>query len=67
MCVCVCVCVCVCLYNLVLKITKGTWEKCGIKTGKYYNEKEDIIDSWNKVSDFKIQLRHSNIYRIALE
>ena len=26
---------------MVLKITKETWEKCGIKTIKYYTEKED--------------------------
>ena len=34
---------------------------------KYYNEKEDIIDWWNKMSDFEIQLGHSSIYNIALE
>ena len=27
---------------MVLKITKETWEKCGIKTVKYYNGKEDM-------------------------
>ena len=52
---------------MVLKITKETWEKCGIKTVKYYNEKEDMIELWNKMSDIEIQLRHSNIYHIALE
>ena len=26
---------------MVLKITKESWEKCGIKTVKSYNEKED--------------------------
>ena len=52
---------------MVLKITKETWEKCGIKTVKYYNEKEDIIELWNKMSDIEIQLRHSNIYDIALK
>ena len=52
---------------MVLKITKETWEKCGIKTIKHYNEKEDIIELWNKMSDIEIQLRHSNIYHIALE
>ena len=52
---------------MVLKITKETWEKCGIKTVKYYNEKEDIIELWNKMSDIEIQLRHSNIYYIAFE
>ena len=34
----------VCIYKMGLKITKETWEKRGIKTVKYYNEKEDIIE-----------------------
>ena len=52
---------------MVLKITKKTWGKCGIKIIKHYNEKEDIIELWNKMSDIEIQLRHSNIYDIALK
>ena len=52
---------------MILKLTKETWEKCGIKTIKHYNEKEDIIELWNKMSDIEIQLRHSNIYDIALK
>ena len=52
---------------MVLKITKETWGKCGIKTVEYYYEKEDLIELWNKMSDIEIQLRHSNIYHIALE
>ena len=52
---------------MVLKITKETWEKCGIKTIKHYNEKEDLIELWNKMSNTEIQLRHSNIYDIALK
>ena len=52
---------------MVFKITKETWGKCGIKTIKHYNEKEDIIELWQKMSDIGIQLRHSNIYHIALE
>ena len=43
---------------MVLKITKETWEKCGIKTIKHYNEKEDIIELWLKMSNIEIQLRH---------
>ena len=31
-----------CIYKMVLKITKETWGKCGITTGKFYNKKEDI-------------------------
>ena len=56
-----------CIYKTVLKITKETWKKYGIKTIKHYNEKEDIIELWNKMSDIEIQLRHSNIYDIALK
>ena len=52
---------------MVLKITKETWEKCGIKTIEHYNEKEDIIELWQKMSDIEIQLKHSNISHIALE
>ena len=52
---------------MVLKITKKTWGKCGIKIIKHYNEKEDIIELWNKMSEIEIQLRHSNTYHIALE
>ena len=52
---------------MVLKITKETWEKCGIKTIKHYNEKEDMIELWNKMKDIKIQTNHTNIYNIALE
>ena len=35
----------VCIYKMVKKITKETWGKCGIKTVKHCNEKEDIIKS----------------------
>ena len=36
---------------MVVKITKETQEKCGIKTVKHYNKKENIIELWQKVSD----------------
>ena len=52
---------------MVLEITKETWEKCGIKTIKHYNKKEDMIELWNKMKDIKIQTNHTNIYNIALE
>ena len=52
---CVCVCVRVCMYKMVLKITKETWEKGGIKTVNHYNEKENIIELWQKISDVEIQ------------
>ena len=38
---------------MVLKITKETWEKCGITTVKYYNKKEDIIELWRKRNNVK--------------
>ena len=38
---------------MVLEITKETWEKCGIKKIKNYNEKEDIIELWQKMNDVK--------------
>ena len=52
---------------MVLKITKETWEEFGIKKINNYNEKEDIIELWNKMSDIEIQLKYSNIYDIALK
>ena len=33
---------------MVLKITKETWKKCGIKTTKHYNKKEDMIELWQR-------------------
>ena len=52
---------------MVLKITKETLEKCGIKTIKHYNEKEDMTELWNKMNEVEIQTNHTNIYNIALE
>ena len=34
------------MFKMVVEITKETQEKCGIKTVKYYNEKENIIELW---------------------
>ena len=51
----------------VVEITKGTWEKCSIKTAMHYNEKEDIIELWQNVSDVETQIKHSNICDIALK
>ena len=56
-----------CVYKMVVEITKETWEKCGIKTVKDYNKKEDIIELWQEVSDLKAQIKHSNICDIALK
>ena len=52
---------------MVFKITKERWGKCGIKTVKYYNEKEDIIELWQKISDIKTQTKHTNIDDVALK
>ena len=53
---------------MVVKITKETWEKCGIKSVKDYNKKEDIIELQQKVSYLKTQnTKHSNICDITLE
>ena len=51
---------------MALKITKETWEKCGIKTVKYYNKKEDIIELWQKMNDVKRETGHLNISDTAL-
>ena len=34
---------------------------------KHYNKKEDVIELWQKVSDLKTQIKHSNICDIALK
>ena len=52
---------------MVLKITKETWEKCGIKTIKHYNEREDMTELWQTMRDFKIQTNHTNIYDPSLK
>ena len=53
------------MYKMVLKVTKETWEKCVVKAVKHYNKK-NITKLWNRMSDTETQLRHSNIYDIAL-
>ena len=47
-----------CMHKMVLNITRETWGKCGTKTAKYYNKKDDTIELWQKVSDVKIQTKH---------
>ena len=52
---------------MVLKITKETWEKCGIKTVKFYNKKKRY--NWtmaNKMNDVKLETGHLNISDTAL-
>ena len=52
---------------MVVEITKGTWEKCGIKTVNHYNEKENINELWQIVSDVETKIKHSNICDAALK
>ena len=49
------------------KLQKKYRKKCGIKTAKRYNEKENIIEMWQKVSDVKIQIKRSNVLDVALK
>ena len=51
---------------MFLKITKETWEKCGITTVKYYNKEENIIELWQKMNDVKRKTGHLNISDTAL-
>ena len=55
------------MYKMVVTITKGTWEKCGIRTVKNYNEKESITELWQKMSEFETQIKHSNVCAIFLK
>ena len=55
------------IYKMVVKITKETWKKSGIETVKQCNEKENIIELWQNLSDIEIQLGHSIIGDVALK
>ena len=55
------------MYKTVVKITRETQKKCGIKTVKYYNKKESRIGLWQKMSDVERQTGHSNIADDALK
>ena len=52
---------CMCMYKMVVKITKETQGKCGIKTLIYCNKEKKVNELWHKMSDIEIQLGHSNI------
>ena len=51
---------------MVLKITKETWEKCGITTVKYYNKKKDIIELQQNMNDVKRETGDLDISDTAL-
>ena len=36
------------MYKMVVKITKKTWEKYGIKTLIYHNKEETVNEFWQK-------------------
>ena len=55
------------MYKMVVEITKETGGKCGIKTIKHYNEKKNIIELQQKMSDIETQLGHSNIADVVLK
>ena len=55
------------MYKMVVEITNETWGKCGIKTANHYNEEENIIELWQKMSDIEIQLGYSNIADVVLK
>ena len=59
-------CVCECIYKMVLKITKDSWEKCGVTTVKHYNKKVDIIELWQKMNDAKKETGHLSTANAAL-
>ena len=51
---------------MVLKIIRETWEKCGITILKHYNEKENIIELWQKMNDVKRKTGYLNIADIGI-
>ena len=56
-----------CMYEMVVEITKETWEKCGIKTVNYHNEEKNAIELWHKMNHIETKLGHSNIDDVALK
>ena len=54
------------MQQLVLKITRETWEKCGITILKHYNEKENIIELWQKMNDVKRKTGYLNIADVGI-
>ena len=51
---------------MILEITIETWKKCGVKTVKHYNEKEDIIGLWQKMSEILLMLSCCTYVLIAV-
>ena len=55
------------MYKMVVEITKETWGKCGINTIKHCNEKDNIMELCQKMSNTEIQLGYSNIADVVLK
>ena len=55
------------MYKMAVEITKETWEKCGITTVKHYNNKENIVELWQKVINVETVIKHSNICDVTLK
>ena len=53
------------MYKMVAEITKETWEKCGIKRVNYYNEKEDLIELLQKISDVKTHTKNQILLTLS--
>ena len=52
---------------MFVKITKETWEKCGIKTNCCNNKEKGMPELWLKMSDIEAKLGYSNITDAALK
>ena len=52
---------------MFVKITKETWEKCGIKTICCNNKEKGMPELWLKMSDIEAKLGYSNITDAALK
>ena len=52
---------------MFVKITKQTWEKCGIKTICCNNKEKGMPELWLKMSDIEAKLGYSNITDAALK
>ena len=52
---------------MVVKITKETLEKCGIKSNYYFNKEKGMLELWLKIGGIEVKLGHSNISDVVLK
>ena len=52
---------------MYIKKEKKHGKNVVLKKVKYYNEKVDIIELWQKLSDDKRKTKHANIFDVALK